>query len=67
MHTSDYRRRGNGSQSAVTHVRHYLRSVLRRRPSPQFIDDLCTLAPVGTYAAMAEQVLDGSTGQPQCW
>lgn len=67
MHTPDCRRCEGRSYCAVTHVHHYLRSVLRRQPSQQFINNLCALAPVGTYAAMAEQILDGSTGQSRCW
>lgn len=65
MHMPHCRRPGgaNGWRSPVTHACQYLRSVLKRRPSQQFIDELCTLAPVGTYAAMAEQILDSS---PDC-
>lgn len=59
MSIHDFQRHGGNEarRSIVAFARGWTHFLLKRRPSQQFLDDLCSLAPVGTYAAMAEQVL----------
>lgn len=59
MSIHDFQRHGGNEarRSIVAFARRWTHPVLKRRPSQEFLDDLCSLAPVGMYAAMAEQIL----------